>query len=183
MLTSPFSPRAEKDALIAALSCFHEQWEREPTMQAFFDLCDAAERANEVLTTLETGEAKDQEMSLQIICLKLLLNAAMHALEMTQDEPFVSGNRYAAAEEEPIEPLATIFSEGTIVSCSECGNGLYKVTREASLLGIVVDDGSLLAPLNRDIPARHAWTSLACPLCGGLVLRDGKMHTFQNGWM
>lgn len=56
-------------------------------MQAFFDLCDTTERAQEVLIALETGAAKDQETSLQVICLELLLNTAMQALEMTQDAP------------------------------------------------------------------------------------------------
>jgi hypothetical protein len=87
MLTSPFNPKEEKNALAAALCRFHEQWEREPTMQTFFDLCDAVERTNEVLTTLETEESKDQETSLQVVCLKLLLNAAMQALESVQEEP------------------------------------------------------------------------------------------------
>jgi hypothetical protein len=182
MRTVSCNPREEKEALMAALSRFHAQWEKEPTIHAFFDLCDAAERAHQVLTTLETEESKDHETRLQIVCVKLLLNAAMQALELAYDTPCDSASRYPTAEEEPLGTLATMFLPGTILSCADCGEGLYKVTRDASLLGIVVDDGSLLAPLNRAIPARHAWTSLACPLCGGLVLRDGKMHTLQYGW-
>lgn len=79
MLMLPFNPRVEKDALAAALCRFHDQWEQEPTIHAFFDLCAAAERAHEVLTPLETGASQDQETSLQGICLKLLLNSAMQA--------------------------------------------------------------------------------------------------------
>jgi hypothetical protein len=168
---------------MAALSRFHVQWEKEPTIHAFFDLCDAAERANEVLTMLETGEAKDHETRLQVIGLKLLLNAAMHARELTHDEPFVFGSPYAAVEEEPLATPASMFPVGTIVSCPECGEGLYKMTTETSLVGLVLDEGTTLAPLNRSIPPRHAWSTLMCLLCGGRLLRDGKIHTFQHGWI
>jgi len=52
MLTSPFSPRDEKEALDGAVSRSHEQWERNPTV-ALINLCDAAERADEVLKAFQ----------------------------------------------------------------------------------------------------------------------------------
>src|SRR5262245_4360842 len=65
MVTSPFKPRVEKDALAAALTQFHEQWQYERSMHAVFDLCDAAKRANEVFIALRQQESHDPETSLQ----------------------------------------------------------------------------------------------------------------------
>src|SRR5262245_8208506 len=76
MLTVPFNPRQEKEALATALCRFHERWEQRPSIHAFLDLCNAVERANEVVATLETqGEAPDRETRLQMVCLKYLLTS------------------------------------------------------------------------------------------------------------
>ena len=79
--------------------------------------------------------------------------------------------------------LDSIFSAGTIVVCPCCGEGLYKVTVQATTHDLVLDDGTLLVPLNRAIPARDVWAPLACPLCGGRLFNDGRIHTFQHGWV
>jgi predicted RNA-binding Zn-ribbon protein involved in translation (DUF1610 family) len=79
--------------------------------------------------------------------------------------------------------LDTLFSVGTIVACPACGEGLYRVIDHATTYDLVLDDGTLLVPLNRRVPARDAWTPLSCPFCGGRLLKDGRIHTFQYGWL
>jgi predicted RNA-binding Zn-ribbon protein involved in translation (DUF1610 family) len=79
--------------------------------------------------------------------------------------------------------LDTVFPGGIIVSCPQCGEGLYKVIARATTRDLVLDDGTLLVPLNRTIPARDAWAPLVCPWCGGRLLKDGHIHTFQHGWV
>jgi hypothetical protein len=78
--------------------------------------------------------------------------------------------------------LDTSFAAGTILCCPECGEGLYKVTTQATTQDVVLNDGTFLAPLNGRIPARDVWKPLACPRCGGRLLKDGKIHTLQHGW-
>ena len=76
----------------------------------------------------------------------------------------------------------TVFPAGTILSCSDCGEGIYKVTTRATTADIVLDDGTILQPLNTTIPPHEAWNSLACMKCGGRVYKGGKIHTVQEGW-
>jgi hypothetical protein len=81
------------------------------------------------------------------------------------------------------DALKTLFPAGTILSCPACGEGLYKVTALATTQEVVLDDGTLLVPLNQTIPTRDAWAPLACPFCGGRLLKDGQLHTLQHGWV
>lgn len=183
MLTAAFNPREEKDALYAVLCRFHAQWEQQPTVETVLDLCDATERAQEVLTALSRDEAhQDTGTRLQVVCLKILLNSAIQALESLQDEPVATIKHYPTSEEQPVETPTAVFPRGTILSCPACGEGLYKVKEEATTNDLILDDGTLLLPLNRDIPARDAWKPLACPKCGGRLLKNGQLHTFQQSW-
>jgi len=68
-------------------------------------------------------------------------------------------------------------------SCPRCEEGLYKVTVRASVDDVVLDDGTMLQPLNTTIPNRAIWRALACPRCGGRSYKDGKLHTLQQGWV
>ena len=57
--------------------------------------------------------------------------------------------------------LDTVFPSGTILSCPECGEGLYKVTARSTTEDLVIDDGaggkvSVTACLIGDVPT--AWT-------------------------
>ena len=79
--------------------------------------------------------------------------------------------------------LDAVFPAGTIISCPECGLGLYKVTARSTTEDVVLDDGTILIPLNRTIPPRQTWKSLSCPFCGGRLFKDGKIHTLQQGWV
>lgn len=58
----------------------------------------------------------------------------------------------------------------------------YSVWVGVGAVGTVIL-GIVLVPLNQRIPARAAWSTLACPRCGGRLLKDGKIHTLQHGWI
>ena len=62
------------------------------------DLCDAAERADEVLKTLEEQNSLDRDTRLQVIQLKILLMTAKQTLEAIQDEPLTSVHAYPASQ-------------------------------------------------------------------------------------
>ena len=51
--------------------------------------------------------------------------------------------------------LDSVFPSGTILSCPGCGEGLYKITARSITKDLVMDDGTLLIPLNSTIPPRH----------------------------
>lgn len=87
-----------------------------------------------------------------------------------------------AKEETQSAGSDTVFPAGTILSCSDCGEGLYKVTTRATTADLVMDDGTILQPLNTTIPSHDAWKSLACMKCGGRLYQAGKLHTVQEGW-
>ena len=90
--------------------------------------------------------------------------------------------RRMAKEDVRKDCFDTVFPAGTILSCSDCGEGLYKVTTCTTTADIVLDDGTILKPLNTTIPPRDAWQSQACVKCGGRVDKEGKIHTVQEGW-
>jgi hypothetical protein len=48
---------------------------------------------------------------------------------------------------------------------------------------LVVFDDKVLESLNDTTPPRDVWQTLACPFCGARLLKDGKVHTLQNGWI
>ena len=101
---------------------------------------------------------------------------------MTKQERAVREiGRRMATEETRSAGFETVFPAGTILSCSDCGEGLYKVTTRATTADLVMDDGTILQPLNTTIPLRGAWKSLACMKCGGRVYKKSKLHTVQEG--
>jgi predicted RNA-binding Zn-ribbon protein involved in translation (DUF1610 family) len=180
----PIDPRREHDALYAALSDFQAQWEQHRTVQAVFDLCDAVEQANEALIVLEKKpEQQDKEHRLQVVRLKILLTAARQQLELVQQETLETVGERIASEEGQCSACDTVLLAGMIIACPACGEGLYKLTRRATTQDVVLDEGEILAPLNTMIPEREAWRTLACPFCGARLLKDGRVHTLQYGWM
>jgi hypothetical protein len=182
MVTSPFNPREEKEALAAALCRFHEQWEQERSVLTVLDLCDAGERAHEVVQTLRQQKSHDSATSLQLIQLEFLLTTAKQTLEAVQDEPLETVKLYPLSEERERVISEAIFPTGTIVSCPDCGEGLYKVNSRATTADLILGEGTLLTQLNRDIPPRSVWRPLACPRCGARLFKDGKVYTLQHGW-
>ena len=180
MLTAPFIPEKRKKPSTLPCVAFGALGPNERRTNGL-DLCDAAERADEVLRTLEEQDSMDRDTRLQVVQLKILLRTAKQTLEAVQDEPLAPVIPYPVNEEQ--EPmLGTIFPVGTILECPDCGAGLYEVLQEVSTAGLVLDDGAVLVPLNQTILARDVWKSLACPFCGGRLLKEGKIHTLQAGW-
>jgi len=53
----------------------------------------------------------------------------------------------------------------------------------ATFEDVVVVDDKVFAPLNDTIPPDDVWQTLACPFCGARLLKDGNVHTLQNGWL
>jgi hypothetical protein len=76
-----------------------------------------------------------------------------------------------AAEENTIPGLDTILPAGTILSCSSWGEELYRVVERATTADLVLDDGTLLRPLNATIPPRDVWKPFACVKCRGGVYK------------
>src|SRR5262245_48052284 len=113
----------------------------------------------------------------------MLLTAAYQEIQRVEEEAVQAIGERMASEEQKPEAIGTVFTLGTITSCSQCGEGLYKVTRSATTQDLVLDAGAILKPLNQTIPTRDAWRALVCPVCGGRYCKDGKLHTVQQRWM
>jgi hypothetical protein len=184
MITFPFNPRTEKTALLNAITLFRDRWEQKRTLNAVFDLCDAIERAEEVVLELHQSKPDPQsDLTLVAINLHLLIGIARNVVAHVQDEMLEEiGHRMATEEHQPTVSSSPVLPVGTILSCPQCEEGLYKVTVRASIDDLVLDDGTLLQPLNTTIPKRDAWRALACPRCGDRYHKDGKLHTVQAGW-
>jgi hypothetical protein len=72
---------------------------------------------------------------------------------MTEYEQAVRAiGRRMAKEETRNAGFDTVFLQGTLLSCADCGEGLYKVTTRATTVDLVLDDGTILQPLNTTIP-------------------------------
>ena len=184
MLTHPFNPYTEKTTLYNAIMLFRERWEQRRTMNAVFDLCDAIERAEDVILELQQCKPTPQsDLALVAINLQLLIGIARNVVANVQNEMLEAiGHRMAKEERQPPVSSSPVLPAGTILSCPQCEEGLYKVTTRASIDELVLDDGILLQPLNTTIPKRDALRALACPWCGGRYYKDGQLHTVQHGW-
>jgi len=72
---------------------------------------------------------------------------------MTEHEHAVREiGRRMVKEETRSAGFDTVFPVGTILSCSDCGEGLYRVTIRATTADIVLDDGTMLKLLTMTIP-------------------------------
>jgi hypothetical protein len=71
---------------------------------------------------------------------------------MTEQEQTVReiGRRMAKGKAR-IVGFNTVFPAGTILLCSDCGEGLYKVTPRATTADILLDNGTILQPLSMTI--------------------------------
>jgi len=183
MCAPHFDPQAEKDALYTAITHVHEQGDLRQMVHAALALCDAVEHAEHALAVLEPQQ-ETEEIGFQIHVdgLRTLLMYAREELTKAERVALTALGSRRENEKPQRKALDTVFPSGTIISCPECGEGLYKVTIRATTQDLVLDDGTFLAPLNRTIPPRDMWKPLACPFCGGRLLKDGKIHKFQHGW-
>jgi hypothetical protein len=77
------------------------------------------------------------------------------------------------------------YPAGTILSCPSeaCGLGFYRIVAPATFEDLVIFDDKDLAPLNNTISPYDVWQILACPFCGARLLKDGKVHTLEKGWL
>ena len=184
MSAPQFDPQEEHDAVYLAITELHEQWGQPGMVLAVACLAEAVERGERALAALEPHAAESGlACQIRVAGLRTLVGCAQDELQRVERFARAARERPSASEESQGTALAPVFPAGTIVSCPACGEGLYKVTTRATTVDIVLDDGSLLVPLNHTILARTAWTSLACPCCGARLLRAGRLHTLQRGWV
>jgi len=111
MLTHPFNPRAEKDALYTAIGLFRERWEQKRMAEAVFDFCEAIERAEDVCTELKQCPLDPQsDLALVNLNLQILLAAARYELARVQDETLEAIGHWIAEEErQPSSPPTTVL--------------------------------------------------------------------------
>ena len=75
-----------------------------------------------------------------------------------------------------------LYPCGTIIACSACGGGLYKMIAPAPTAEIILAEGSVLIRLNRTIPKRNVRDPFVCPLCNQNPWEGNQVHTLQHGW-
>lgn len=175
MSASQFDPVQEKAELSRAIGALLHSWGKPDMAQAVAALRTALAHAEHALAALEREPERDTAFAVHVLGLGFQVTYARE--ELGQAEQFTCRTR-----EETPDTLDTVFLAGTIVACPGCGEGLYKTTTRVTTADLVLDDGTLLTPLSRTIPLRNPWTPLACPLCGGRLLKDGQIHTLQQGW-
>jgi uncharacterized protein YbaR (Trm112 family) len=182
MSTCQFDPAKEKAMLSAAITALEKSWGKPGMAQAVADLRTALAHAEHALSVLEHETNRDTAFEVHVLGLGFQVTYAREELDRAEQFAFDMLGQRRAREETPRNVLDVEFPAGTIVACPECGEGLYKTTTRVTTADLVLDDGTLLTPLNRTIPARDAWAPLACPVCGGRLLKDGQIHTVQQGW-
>jgi hypothetical protein len=183
MDTPQFDPVTEKDALYAAIAALEKSWGKPGMAQAVAALRTALAHAEHALSVLEHDTERDTAFEVHVLGLGFQVTYAREEIQRAEQYALDTLGQRRAREETPRNALDAEFPAGTIVSCPVCGEGLYKTTTRVTTADLVLDDGTLLTPLNHIVPPRYTWASLACPLCGGRLLRDGQIHTLQQGWV
>lgn len=177
---------AEQRGLCAAIEALYAHWGTSGMIYAVSALSETTTRAENVLARLapQLG-AYPFAVQLQLHGLRAVVCCAQEELKRAARFALRTiGHRLTQeGRSRARHALDAVFPTGTILSCPHCGEGLYKMTARCRTQDLVVDEGTLLTTLNRTIPARTAWTSLSCPLCGARLLKDGRIHTFQHGWL
>jgi predicted RNA-binding Zn-ribbon protein involved in translation (DUF1610 family) len=182
MAALQFDPAQEKATLYAAIAGLETQWGKPAMAHAVSALRAAVGRAEQVLSVLEQEPNKEPVFVVQVLGLGFLVMYAQGALARAEQcalDPLGRGRR---REGLPRTAVDTVLPAGTIFCCPTCGEGLSTTTTALTVQDIVLDEGTLLVPLNRSVPPRYAWVSLACPFCGGRLLNDGRIYTLQQGW-
>ena len=87
------------------------------------------------------------DLALVAINLQLLIGIARQELARVQEETLEEiGHRMAEEERQATVSSSTVLPAGTILSCPQCEEGLYKVTTRASIDDLVLDDGICYSP-------------------------------------
>jgi len=177
-----FDPAQEKATLYAAISALETHWEKPTMAPAVSALRAAVGRAEQALSVLEQEPNKAPIFVVQVLGLGFLVMYAQGALERAEQcvlDPLGRGRR---REGPPRTTVDTVLPAGTIFCCPTCGEGLSTTTTALTVQDIVLDEGTLLVPLNHTIPSREGWAPLACPFCGAQLVKDGQIHTSPQGW-
>jgi hypothetical protein len=184
MSTPHYDPKVEEKALSMTINHLQEQWGTRQMLQAVLALCDAVAHAEHMLAIQDLPQDPEQrkDQSHRGAGLRALLRYAQEVLQKGEPLALLALARRREHEPRPGRAWWAVFTAGTILSCPSCGEGLHKVAAPATTVDLVLDDGTFLRPLNCTIPPRRMWEPLACPFCGGRLLQEGKIHTFQQGW-
>jgi hypothetical protein len=177
-----FNPAQEKATLYAAIAGLETHWGTPDMAHAVSALRAAMVRAEQVLSVLEQEPNKAPVFVVQVLGLGFLVMYAQGALARAEQctlDPLGRGRR---REGLPRTVVDTVLPAGTIFCCPTCGAGLFTTTAALTVQDIVLDEGTLLVPLTYTMPSREGWALLACPFCGARLVKDGKMHTAQQGW-
>ena len=178
-----FDPATEKDVLYTTIAALEKSWGKPSMAHALSDLCEALARAEQALSALEQEPERDTAFEVHVLGLGFQVTYAREEIQRAQQYALNTRGQRRVCEKATREALDTEFPAGTILSCPTCGEGLYKTTTRVTTKDLVLDDVTILVPLNRTVPARDDWAPLACPLCGGRLLKDGQIHTLQQGWV
>jgi hypothetical protein len=181
METLQFDPAQEKATLYAAIVALEQQWGKPGMEQALSALRAAVGRAEQALSVLEPEPNKAPIFVIQVLGLGFLVMYAQGALERAEQcvlDPLGRGRR---REGLPKTVVDTVLPAGTIFCCPACGEGLSRTTTALTIQDIVLDEGTLLVPLNHTMPSREGWALLACPFCGTRLVKDGTIHPSPQG--
>src|SRR5262245_2025323 len=178
-----FDPATEKHALYTSIAALEQAWGKPSMAHAVADLHTALAHAEQALAVLEQAPERDTAFEVHVLGLGFQVTYAQEELRLAEHFALTRLGQRRAREETPLKVFDTVFPAGTILSCPTCGEGLYKTTTRVTTKDLVLDDGTLLVPLNRSVPPRYAWASLACPFCGARLLKEGHIHMLQQGWV
>jgi predicted RNA-binding Zn-ribbon protein involved in translation (DUF1610 family) len=142
----------------------------------------AVGRAEQALSILEQEPHKAPIFVVQVLGLGFLVMYAQGALARAEQCVFDPLGQGSHREGPPRTAVDTILPAGTIFCCPTCGAGLSRTTTALTVQDIALDEGTLLVPLTHTIPPREGWAPLACPFCGAQLVKDGQIHTLQQGW-
>jgi predicted RNA-binding Zn-ribbon protein involved in translation (DUF1610 family) len=177
-----FDPAQEKATLYAAVTALEQQWGTPEMTHAVSALRAAVVRAEQALSVLEQEPNKAPVFMVQVLGFGFLVMYAQGALERAEQcvlDPLGQGSHREGPPRTVVDP---VLPAGTIFCCPTCGEGLSTTTTALTVRDIALDEGTLLVPLNHTILSREGWALLACPFCGARLVKDGQIHTLQQGW-
>src|SRR5262249_27004208 len=147
-----------------------QAWGKPGMAHAVAALRMALAHAEQALSVLEQATERDTAFEVHVLGLGFQVTYAREEIQRVEQYALDLLGQRRVRKEASRKALDTEFPAGTILSCPTCGEGLYKTTTLVTTKDLVLDDGTLLVPLNCTIPSRDTWAPLACPFCGGRLL-------------